>query len=227
MKATCPYIDPTIAEALTRDASNLAVDGVLLIAEHAEHGKYPVNAISQDTLVALAVRDPRSAAHVLLSLPSLDRQVGWIDNLVVRWAISDLPGAVEFARELPEGTVKDKALKTVASWWSRSDPKAALEFSVSLPDSEARREILNDAVRGAAHEDLQTAARWVQELPPGDGKDQALKSVAQQWSQQDPEAAAAWLLRLPADSARFQSLKRPASAPIQALPKFFLSTSAL
>lgn len=37
-------IYPTIAEALTRGGSNLAVDGVLLIGEH---GKYPVNAKGQ------------------------------------------------------------------------------------------------------------------------------------------------------------------------------------
>ncbi|MSU35074.1 MAG: hypothetical protein EXS36_08155 [Pedosphaera sp.] len=163
-------------------------------------------AISQDTLESLAERDPRSAARLLLSLSSLDRQVGWIDNIVVRWAISDMPGAVEFASGLPDGTVKDKALRTVADWWSESDPKAALEFSVGLPDGEARRDILNNVVRIAASQGAQTAADWVQELPPGEGKDQALKSVAKEWSQQNPKAALTWIETLPAGEVRRDGL---------------------
>lgn len=163
-------------------------------------------AISQDALESLAERDPRSATRLLLSLPSLDRQVRWIDNIVVRWAISDLPGAVEFASGLPDGAVKDKALKVVAAGWAESDPKAALEFSVSLPDGEARRHILDNLVNIAARVDAQTAANWVQELPPGDGKDQALKSVAQRWSQQNPPAALAWIETLPAGEVRRDGL---------------------
>ena len=43
---------PTIAEALTRGSSRLAVDGVLLIGEH---GRYPNNAKGQTALSALRI----------------------------------------------------------------------------------------------------------------------------------------------------------------------------
>lgn len=163
-------------------------------------------ALGGGVIDAIADRNPAEAAQLLLRHPTLDRQVGSIDNVVGRWALMDSQGAVEFSRSLPEGPVRTKALKTVGYYLASVDPESALRLAAALPAADDRRELVEQALRGAGGDDPRQLASWIGRIESGDVRNDAIRRLAGLWSEQDPKAAIAWLTAQPTGEARRDGL---------------------
>ena len=70
--------------------------------------------------------NPAGAADLLASLPVTQDNMGLYWQLGSQWAQSDVAAAVNWAKQLPEGTtIKQTVLQNISSVWAQSDPSGA------------------------------------------------------------------------------------------------------
>ncbi len=127
---------------------------------------------------------------------------GYMVNQALRnWAQSDSTEALAWARTLPEGKLKDRALSTVVVSMADHDPREAAKMIGSLPANSQDDAAGNLAARWASN-DPNAAAQWAANLPEGDARSKATRNVVATWAERDVAKTAAWLEKLPAGISR-------------------------
>ena len=101
-----------------------------------------------------------------------------ISTILSVWSKNDMPGALAYTKQLPDGQSKQNALRNISQQWAQQDPQAAMEFVDSLPMGLSRTELLGNVINGWFQQDPEAAANYVQ--------------IANGLAQSDPQAAAAW-----------------------------------
>jgi hypothetical protein len=149
-----------------------AKDGVL--AALAEHATY---------------EDPKSAASLcmLISRESISEEL--LKNIASSWGTTDLPSAVEWARNLTDGGARQAALDEVSTDWASYDPQGMVAYALTLPPGESQGKYLDQACQELAGRDLPAALRTVQQLPEGELRRSLMESVGAQ-SAKSPDQAA-------------------------------------
>jgi hypothetical protein len=139
----------------------------------------------------LARTDPEAAKDLLLAFPPTRPSYSLLDRLTCHfaeaWARHDLPAALAWLMELPEGRTKNWANEGVVEPWSRADPRAAAAYFESFP---GRNQYMLMHVAGIwASKDLHEAAAWAAGLQPGGSQSGVLSKIISVWARKDPEAA--------------------------------------
>ena len=123
-------------------------------------------------------------------------------NQVLRnWAQTDSKDALAWAKELPDGKLKDRAIMNVVASVGDADPREAAKLIPSLPPQSQDDATGNLAGRWARN-DPTAAAQWTTTLPESDARSKAARNIVETWAEQDPNKTAGWLQKLPAGLSR-------------------------
>ena len=115
----------------------------LLGFSHLPDGAARRYAIDNVVRYDLVYNDPQRATDLLALLPTNNESAGKYEQVANAWAGSDLPAALNWAKQLPEGTAKQKALQGVGSAWAKTDPAGAITFVLGLPAGNQQSELLS------------------------------------------------------------------------------------
>jgi hypothetical protein len=80
--------------------------------------------------------------------------------VAITWANQDLPGAVEWGRQLPDESERQSALVCIGFEAARADPLAALALAVELNADPDRDELIRHAAAEWAFTAPDAAAKW-------------------------------------------------------------------
>ena len=146
-------------------------------------------------------QDPK-AAFDYYAKHELMNEGGFMVNQALRnWAQGDSTEALAWARTLPDGKLKDRALSTVVVAMADNDPREAAKMINSLPVSSQDDAAGSLAARWATN-DPGAASQWAAALPEGDARSKATRNVVATWAERDVAKTAAWLEKLPAGISR-------------------------
>jgi len=108
----------------------------------------------------LAQKDPARALDLVQSLQQPDSVS---ENIVQQWAESDLPSALAWVNNQPDGDARNEMLQRVVLVLAPSDPAdtAGLIFE-QMPAGQAQDEAIMTLLNQWANKDLKAAALWVE-----------------------------------------------------------------
>ncbi len=146
-------------------------------------------------------QDPKAAFDYYAKHEIMSADGFMVNQALRNWAQSDSTEALAWARTLPDGKLKDRALSTVVVSMADHDPREAAKMISSLPASSQDDAAGNLAARWATN-DPTAAAQWAANLPEGDARRMATRNVVATWAERDVAKTAAWLEKLPAGISR-------------------------
>ena len=103
-----------------------------------------------------------------------------------------LEETLEWAAELPEGSLRSNAWSAAYAVWGGNDPHAAAEAIAGMPPSADRDQAINGFTAAHAHRDPERAVIWAAEIASPGLREGALIRAGTQYFRQDPSAATAW-----------------------------------
>jgi hypothetical protein len=170
--------------------------------------------VAQSVILQVTRHDPAAGLELLGMLPEGGgRNRGMlIGQMIEGWAESDLPGALSWAKEMPDGETKRSALMNLNWRWMESAPKEALDYAVSLPPGRTREQLLGQAANHWGMRDPAGAGAWAAALPEGDTRQRALVAVISAWSANSPTEAATFVAGLPAGKSQVEAALSVAGA---------------
>jgi hypothetical protein len=108
--------------------------------------------------------------------------------------------AINWAENLPEGSLQNFAYGELGEKVAREDMNRAVDWLNSMEESEIKVAVSEDVSREMARKDVQQAATWAHSLPEGDSKYKAVEEIVKFWSKKDPAAAAGWINQFPSSN---------------------------
>ncbi|MFT5411487.1 MAG: hypothetical protein ACI9NC_004222 [Verrucomicrobiales bacterium] len=103
-----------------------------------------------------------------------------------------LDSALEWAADLPEGSLRNNAWSAAYAVWAAQDPHAAVQSIVELPPSTDRDLAINGFTAAYAHADGERATVWAAEITSPGLREAALVRAGTHYFRQDQSAASAW-----------------------------------
>ncbi|MFK7957142.1 MAG: hypothetical protein AB8B96_13690 [Lysobacterales bacterium] len=176
-------------------------DAGLAFAERWEKNRGNVNqsySLWESAVTALVVSDPERAMQLATDLPTGERQVNLITQLIGTQARTDIDGAIAQLDQLPTGEARRSAVSTISQQWIQNDPVMAMEWVTSLLPEERHQAIGNMAWQ-LANTDIELALAYTDDLTPQE-RSQWIPSVSQLHAQINPDEALAWLEQYQNDS---------------------------
>jgi len=134
------YQDPETAAQLLQSVApgqvqsytygQVAASGRSLIPTRRSPGRKPCHPVARKPTLAKSrsrsrQNNPVGASKLIDSSPPANRATRRSKALASIWASSDVTGAVEWVKNLPEGAAKDSALQSVTHQWTQSNPQDA------------------------------------------------------------------------------------------------------
>ena len=143
-------------------------------------------------LASLENREPARAAALLLEFTGTNLADGipYISTIMANWAKSDLASAASWVNALPQGQLRDTAVRSFVAQWEKQDPVAAINFAAKLPENSAQQELVQTLAASWSLRQSQAAINWANGLPEGAIRDSALAGIAKSLTQSDPVQAA-------------------------------------
>lgn len=136
---------------------------------------------------------------VIGSAPGPDRD-GLLVHAVSQWAGADSRAAWEWASRVPDASLRDQLLASVAVASAEQDAEAAAGLVAgSLPAGPEQQRAAVAVAQRWARKSPRDAASWAVRFPDS-VRAYAVQNVVTVWTDQDSEAATAWLQQLPQDS---------------------------
>ena len=120
-------------------------------------------------------------------------------TLAGAFARKDTGAARTWAENLPDGDLRNRALREVAGEWVKQDAPAASAWIRSLPPGELRDNSAKELSAAIAGHDPADAFEWARHIQNGKLRQDALGNVLENWRKTDPEAASAAMKSLPAE----------------------------
>ena len=118
-------------------------------------------------------------------------------TLAGAFARKDTGAARTWAENLPDGDLRNRALREVAGEWVKQDAPAASAWIRSLPPGELRDNSAKELSAAIAGHDPADAFEWARHIQNGKLRQDALGNVLENWRKTDPEAASAAMKSLP------------------------------
>jgi hypothetical protein len=134
-----------------------------------------------------AESDPQSAFRWALSAGPRDRN-NLVRAVMEQWAASDPATALDAARMLADGALRNEALAMIAAQWSGSDSTAALRAAENLR-SEERLRWLESALQKLASQNPNETADYIHALADPAERNRLSSSIAAGLASIDTEAA--------------------------------------
>ena len=103
-----------------------------------------------------------------------------------------LKSTLEWAAELPEGSLRGSAWSAAYAVWASQDPQAASQSILEMPEGTDRNLAINGLVSAHAHEDGASAVIWAAEIAEPSLREAAMIRVGRKYYAQDPQAATQW-----------------------------------
>lgn len=96
--------------------------------------------LTEQAALGRAVSDPQAAAQWLLQVPETGKTISeGIRAILGRWVEKSTPApAVAWVEQLPEGRIREGALKGLISAWRQSDPGGVAKWVSGLPNNTLR-----------------------------------------------------------------------------------------
>jgi uncharacterized coiled-coil DUF342 family protein len=119
-------------------------------------------------------------------------QLAVLDN----WMRTDLPGAFNWAGQLPDAVSRQRALDSIMR-----DPARAGQLRqavAAMPGGEAQNAAITALLASWAPVEPEKAVDWLVAFPETDAQPEQVRYVIRVWAERDPAAAAKWLADLPA-----------------------------
>ena len=146
-------------------------------------------------------QDPKAAFDYFAKHELMSADGFMVNQALRNWSQSDSTEALAWARALPDGKVKDRALSTVVVSMADNDPREAAKMIQSLPAS-SQDDAAGSLAARWANNDPGAAALWAASLPEGDSRSKATRSIVATWAERDVAKTAAWLEKLPSGISR-------------------------
>jgi hypothetical protein len=190
-----------LRERIALTESALKRWGELAPAEAFEHvgampeGYSKVAVIRSVAASYAGTNSPASAAALTKMKPGRGRnEAGAI--IAEIWARNDVNAALKWANDLPEGILKETALRNIYFVWVHSDPVAASAIVQKLPADEIKNALIINVAGDWARINPAAAIKWAEELPLQADKDLAVAIAIESWADSEPLAAAQFALTL-------------------------------
>lgn len=129
-----------------------------------------------------------------------------------RWAELDPQAVATWASNLPEGSLRQDAMDSVAIVLSNSNLKEAVNWGEQLASDAEHYQVLTVVGNEAVRTDPLTALQIAAQLPPGNGRDELVRRAAMRWVSSDPQNAVTWAEQIPDDTLRANVLAGEATA---------------
>jgi hypothetical protein len=110
--------------------------------------------------------------------------------------------AMAFIKELPLGSVKDRAISSMTEAWVQQDAETASKWVATLPEGNARDMAALQLAQGIQEDDPEGALIWSLSIKKSDEQQTALKDLFKYWLPHDPHAAMKALSGLPEEAQR-------------------------
>jgi len=133
---------------------------------------------------------PQAALELVEKIPSEQRRADVATRVASQLAQDDLASALAWIERLPDGTVRNQALRPVLDQWMRGgEPVEAVSYVASLPASQARTDLLRRTVGNWAGIDGNAAVVWVRQLPAGTEREQVAVEAGRGMREFEPAKA--------------------------------------
>jgi hypothetical protein len=116
--------------------------------------------------------------------------------------------AMNWADNLPEGSLKNFAYGQIGEKIAREDLGRAVEWVDGMEESEIKTAVSEDVAERWARKSPEEAAQWVGKMPEGEARSESMEEVVSQWARKDPTATAEWLNEFPAGELMDEPIQR-------------------
>ena len=103
-----------------------------------------------------------------------------------------LDPTLEWAADLPEGSLRSNAWSAAYAAWAQQDPLAAIQSITEMPPSSDRDQALNGFVSAHAGEDGERATAWAAEIASPAVREAAMIRAGTHYFRQNEAAATTW-----------------------------------
>jgi hypothetical protein len=190
-------------------------EGVIRWAEAIPHDAvdhYKQTVFEKAANVLAAVDPPRAAEWIEGHLEH-DYAVGAPHLIMRRWVGAGEPiAALEWARGLPRGGVRDDPVRTGFDRWMQTDLEAARAWLLGAVPAERLDQAVRAMVRQNVRGEPKTAIEWAQRIHDPDLRRSVLIGVGNRWWRNDPDAANAWMAKSGLDEETREAIVNPASS---------------
>lgn len=154
-----------------------------------------------------ATGSPRMAAALAEGINDPQTRKILLNIAALRWAVSDLTGAVAWARNLPNDDVRTEIMTAVSSEAIRSDPFEALRLATELSSSPAQTNVILRAAAEWAYHSPGEVMSWADQIEDLQLRHQMIENIAVATADQNPASAAVIALeKLPAGGDQDRAL---------------------
>jgi hypothetical protein len=147
-----------------------------------------------DTLVdqMIAQKGDDMARNSISDMADSPFRAGMAERFTQKLADSDPQKAGDFAKTLPAGDTRQRALSQVVGQWAQKDVVAAGQFLQGLPNSPDLDAARQQYAQTVAKQDPQAAMPWAQTITDPKQQADAIQRVLRSWVQVDAAGAQAW-----------------------------------
>ena len=136
-------------------------------------------------------RSPREAVSERVSQPPASpAPAAASPRVAIGRANRNLPAAVQWAGQLPDGVEREATILSVAYEACRTEPTTALTLALELPADQAQGDLIVHAATEWAATAPAAAAAWAKQISDTELREAVLAGVATAWGDSDPVAAA-------------------------------------
>jgi hypothetical protein len=116
--------------------------------------------------------------------------------------------AMNWAENLPDGSLQNFAFGEIGKKIAREDLGRAVEWVDGMEESEIKAAVSEDVAERWARKSPEEAAEWVGGMPEGEARSESMEEVVSQWARKDPTATAEWLNEFPSGELMDEPIQR-------------------
>jgi len=217
------YNDNNLRTVLIRIAQNDPAKAWTLANE--ESDSVNIFNIQQNVFSQIVSKNLTLAQEIVDGLQDNRQKEQFQSQLISFLAREDPQNALDYAYQIGDPQLEERALNNVVNQLARDDPKLALDFAMDNRDL-ANTNTISSALQGWMNVDGEGGLRWLTSLPDEDFRNEVGASVAQRVSYQNPELANQILDEITvADSQRSNLTRNLATAYLRRSPEKALEFS--
>ena len=156
----------------------------------------------------MSENDLIGASELMATLP-YGRNRGRAASILVErtWQMGE-DAAINFAENLPEGSIQNYAFGEIAKKIAKDDLGRAVQWVEKMDESDVKVRVSEDVAEKWAKQSPAEAAEWVSNMPEGEARSESMEEVVTQWARKDPTATAEWLNQFPSGELMDEPIQR-------------------
>jgi hypothetical protein len=147
--------------------------------------------------------DPLTALALAAELNANSERDELIRHAAGEWAVTAAYAAVEWARQIEGGPLRNRTLAAITVAWAERDPRAAATLATEeLEPGRLREDAVVSVVQRWVQQEPTAAAAWISTFEEGELQAAAVQNLVRLWADQNPGEAGEWLKGLLPGSMR-------------------------